>query len=185
MLREIGPTCHTGDPVALHLAVPGLVEQEHAYAGVRQRLRDDDIVLAERVELELFCKTHLVLSRTGGVVAAARVFRSKVAHWLQVHRLGVIEDPLFAEPRLGDVAATFGAGGDEVELMTGGHEALHDRGAILVDLELGEEGAVVQADPELIALFGRDPLEAGDDRVVSRAALLLGEKMPPDLALVG
>src|SRR5437870_9364570 len=185
MLREVGPTGHARDPVTLHLPVPGLVEQKHAYAGLRQPLRDDDIVLAERVELELLRKTHLVLGRTGGVVAAAGILRSKVAHRLQMHRLRVIEDPLFAEPRLGDVAAAFGARGDEVELVTGSHEALQDRRAILVDLELSEEGAVVQADPELIALFGCYVLEAGDDGVVARAALLLRQKMPADLALVG
>src|SRR5438105_10505913 len=165
MLREVRPSCHASDPVALDLAIPRLVEEEDAHAGLREGLRDDDVVLAERVELELLRKTHLVISGPRGVVAAARVFRPKVTHRLQMHGLGVIEDSLFPKPRLRDVATALGTRGDEVELVSRRDEPLEDDGAILVDLELGEEGAVVEADAELIALLGRYAREAVTDAV--------------------
>ena len=99
--------------------------------------------------------------------------------------LGVVEDPFFPQPGLGDVPAALGARGDEVELVSGGHETLEDSGAILVDLELGEESAVVEAHPELVALLGGHAVQAGNDGVVARAGLLLREEVPSDLALVG
>src|SRR5438309_1226273 len=73
MLRQIAPATHARDARAFDLAVPRLVEEEHADAGIRQRFGDDDVVLAEGIEGELFRQTSLVLSRTGGVVSAARI----------------------------------------------------------------------------------------------------------------
>src|SRR5439155_23057324 len=65
------------------------------------------------------------------------------------------------------------------------HEPLEDDGAVLIDLELREERAVVEADPELVALLRSHALEARHDGVVAGTALLLREQVPPDLALVG
>src|SRR5438093_7113486 len=184
MVREGGPARYARDPLAGDLAIPRLVEEEDPHARLREGLRDDDVVLAERVELELLRETHLVIGGARRVVAAARVFRAEVAHGLQVDSLRVVEDALFAEPRLRDVAAAFRARGDEVELVARGDEALEDDGAVLVDLELREELAVVEADPELIALLGAHALEARYDRVVGSPTLLLREKVPADLALI-
>src|SRR5436190_1017817 len=102
-----------------------------------------------------------------------------------MHRLRVVVDALLAQPGLGDVPAAFRARGDEVELVTGRHEPLEDDGAVLVDLELREEPAVVEADPELVALLRSHALEARHDGVVTGTALLLRQEMPADLALVG
>ena len=87
--------------------------------------------------------------------------------------LRVVEDALLAQPGLRDVPAAFGARGDEVELVFRRHEALEDHGAVLVDLELREELAVVEADAELVALLGSHAFEARNDGVVGGAALLL------------
>src|SRR2546427_6399080 len=97
----------------------------------------------------------------------------EVADRLQVDGLGVVEDALLAEPGLGDVAPAFGARGDEVQLVTRGHQPLEDGGAILVHLELAEEGAVVELDAEAVALFGRD------------VRVHVAKQVPSDLALVG
>src|SRR5438046_6474880 len=145
MVRESGPARYTRDPLAGDIAIPRLVEQEDPHARLREGLRDDDVVLAERVELELLRKTHLVIGGASRVVPAARVLRAEVAHGLQVHRLRVVEDSLFAEPRLSDVATAFGARGDEVELVARGDEPFESDAAVLVDTALSEERAVVEA----------------------------------------
>src|SRR5438445_2283847 len=185
MLREVGPPRHAREPFAGDLAIPRLVEQKDPHAGLREGLRNDDVVLAEGIQLELLRETHLVFSGPRRVVAPARVFRPEVAHWLEMHGPRVIEDALLAKPRLGDVAAALGASRDEVQLVAGCDETLEDDRAVLVNLELGEEGAVVQPDPELVALLGRDALEARNDMVVRRSGLPLREQVPADLALIG
>jgi len=185
MFGEIGPTRHTRDPIARNLSIPGLVEQENPDAGLREGRGDQDVVFAEGVELELLREAHLVFGRPGGVVATARVLRPEIAGGLEMDRLGVVEDALLTQPRFGDVPAAFGARRDEVKLVTGRDEPLEYDGAVLVDLELREEPAVVEADAELIALLLRNAVEARQHAVESRATLLLREKVPPDLALVG
>src|SRR2546423_1227963 len=173
MLREVSPAGHARDPLARDIPIPGLVEQEDPNPCLREPLRDDDVVLAERVELELLRETDLVIGGAGGVVPAARIFRAEVAHRLEVHGLRVVEDALLSQPGLGDVPAAFGARGDEVELVTRGDETLEDDGAVLVHLELREKPAVVEPDAELVALLGGHALQAWDHRVVAGAALLL------------
>src|SRR5438094_640220 len=100
MFRDRAPPGHPADPLVRELAIPRLVEEEDADAGARERLRDDDVVLAEGVEAQLLGEARLVLGRAARVVAAARPVRVEVAHGLEVDGLGVSEDPLFAEPGL-------------------------------------------------------------------------------------
>src|SRR5207249_3602805 len=91
MLREVRPSRHASDPVALDLTIPRLVEEEHAHAGLRERLRDDDVVLAERVELKLLRKTHLVISGPRGVVEAdAELIALLGRHALEAGNDGVV-----------------------------------------------------------------------------------------------
>src|SRR5437870_2542654 len=173
MLRELRPSVHTGDAVAHKVAIPGLVEEEDLDPRIGERLGDHDVVLAEGVEDELFRKAGLVLGRAGRVIPATGVLGSEVADRLEVDGLGVVEDALLAQPGLGDVAPAFGARGDEVQLVARRHHLLEDSGAILVHLELAEEGAVVELDAETVALIGRD------------VRVHIAEQMPSDLAFIG
>src|SRR4029077_9119989 len=113
-----------------------------------------------------------------------RVLRAEIAHRLQVHGLGVVEDAFLAEPGLRDGLAALRPRSDEVELVPGRDEALEHDGAVLVDLELREELAVVEADAELVPLLEGDAFETRHHAVVAGTALPLREQVPPDLALV-
>src|SRR6266511_111325 len=168
---DVAPALHALDAAVLDVAVPRVIEEVDADPGLRERERDRPVVLAERLELELLREPDLVARRALGVVAPARgrrAVRLEVPARPQVHRLRVLEDPLLAQPRLGDHAPALGARGDEVHLVPGGDDPLeHDR-AVLVHLELAEERAVVELAAEAVLVLGSD---VGD----------LRERVPPRL----
>src|SRR4029077_2506443 len=120
---------------------------------------------------QLLRETRLVLRRPGRVVATPRNVRAELAHRLEVHGLRVIEQSLLTEPRLGDHSAPFRARGDEVQLMPSRDELLEHGRAILIDLELAEERALVELHPEAVALLRRDTRETGNDLVPRRVLL--------------
>src|SRR5438270_6291288 len=99
------------------LAIPALVEEPNGDAGLGERLRDEDVVLTERVELQLPRQAHLVFRRARRVVAAGRCAGIEVPVRLEVHGARMLDKPLLAQPGLGDDATAFRAGGDEVELV--------------------------------------------------------------------
>src|SRR5207248_1546364 len=107
-----------------------MVEEPDLDAGIGEPLGDEHVVLAERIELELLREADLVVGRAGRVVAARGHAGIEVAVWLEMHRPSVLDQALLAKPRLGHDAPALGPRGDEVELVPGPGEALHDRRAV-------------------------------------------------------
>src|SRR5256885_2268190 len=101
------------------IAVPGMVEEPHLDPGIGEPSRDEHVILAERVELQLLREADLVIRGAGRVVAARRHAGIEVAVRLEVHRASVLDQALLAQPRLGHDAPALGPSGDEVELVPG------------------------------------------------------------------
>src|SRR6266568_617262 len=143
----------------LEIAIPRMVEEPHLDPGIGEPPRDEHVILAERVELELLREADLVRRGAGRVVAARRDAGVEIAVRLEVHRASVLDQALLAKPGLGHDAPALGPGGDEVELVPGPGEALDDRRAVLVRLELAEELPVVERDPEAVLLLAAHVLD--------------------------
>src|SRR2546422_1003011 len=86
MVRESGPPRHARYPLAGDLAIPRLVKEEDTHAGLRESLRDDDVVLAERVELEL-------REEPAGVEADAELISLLGTHALEARHDRVVAGP--------------------------------------------------------------------------------------------